>query len=485
MLSAAGCLAAAIAGQLAVDSSATGAREVIARSRAGALTRLYLLPRFTTSIPFASEPVDCPTTLPLVDTELAWTTPEARRNVILITVDALRKDVVGTRHDGRAVTPALDEWMETGLSFENATTPYPATLFAIGAAFTGLTPAELYLHPGLPETIFTRSSAHVDEQMAVLPNVGWFRLPIVSELLARDVDIEFAPSDTAATNAMMRKLRSARANEKSVMAWIHYYAPHDPYRRHPSFPMDGGRRGAYLSEVAYFDRELGRLMSYLTRDGWLDDSLVVFFSDHGEALGEGSYWGHHVYLNGWMIDVPVVLWHADLAPDKPLVGIGLADIAPTVLHFLGLPRPSDTAGDSLFALDRHDAGRPTFAQAFPVRGRALFDRFQLGSLEEDAIRARFEEINTKSEGYEPKTAITMGSTRLIHHRAADTFMMFDRMADPDERTDILASQPARAEALQERLASWQRQQRRRTECRLRLQHFSSDEPQQPKRPRQP
>ncbi|MCZ6805834.1 MAG: sulfatase-like hydrolase/transferase [Deltaproteobacteria bacterium] len=462
------CLLFGLGSQLDASLTATGERETIAKSRVGALARLYLLPRLGDDDELSSGGLDCPQRRPVVQEDLTWAAPDARRNVIVVTVDALRQDVVGMVANDRPVTPELSRWTTSGVSFENATSTYPATLFAVGSAFTGLSPAELYLFPGLPETIFTRSVAHVDRQIVVLPDVSWFRLPIVAELLVRGVDIDFVPTDQTATAALIRRLRDARTDDATVMAWIHYYAPHDPYREHPNFRMGAGKKNAYLSEAAYSDRELGRLMRYLEDDGWLNDSLVVFFSDHGEALGEKSYWGHHVYLNGWMTDVPLVLWHADLTPGPRTVGVGLADVAPTVLHFLGLPIPQGIAAESLFTLNPEDAERSSFAEAFPIRGRELFDRFRLDQLDDASIRDRLRQIRVVNKGYEPKIAVTQGPHRLIHHQAANASLFFDRETDPGEERDVSASNPERAALLRENLAMWQEEQLRRIRCRLNL-----------------
>jgi arylsulfatase A-like enzyme len=234
------------------------------------------------------------------------------------------------------------------------------------------------------------------------------------------------------------------------------------------FSFGKGKRNAYLSEVAYFDRQLGRLMNYLDQEHWLDDTLVIFFSDHGEALGERSYWGHHVYLNAWMIDVPLMLWHSDLVPAAPLVGVSLADVAPTVLHFLGLPLPSDIAAESLFTLDPNQVGRPTFSEAFPVRGRQLFESFRLPALDDSAIRARLRSIRQSSEGYEPKGAITQGRYRLIHHRGADATLFYDHEFDPGERSSQGVGNRERAELLRSELERWEQEQLRRIRCRLQL-----------------
>jgi hypothetical protein len=252
------------------------------------------------------------------------------------------------------------------------------------------------------------------------------------------------------------------------MAWVHYYAPHDPYESHAAFPFGDGKKNAYLSEVAYFDRELGRLMDYLEADRWLDDSLVIFFSDHGEALGERSYWGHHVYLNAWMIDVPLVLWHTAFAPSEPRVGVSLADVAPSVLHFLGLPLPSDIAARSLFTLDPDLPDRASFSEAFPVRGRELFDSFRLPALDDATIRARLRSIRVSSKGYEPKGAISLDGYRLIHHHGAGTAFFFDHETNPGEDPGLPSSNPDARQLLETELDRWEQAQLRRIQCRLQL-----------------
>ena len=458
-------LALALVSRFVPSLAATGQRALIAHSRAGALVTLYVLPQLDAGPSWSTDGQPCPDPRPFVEETPIGIPPEARSNVIFISVDALRNDVVDAVVEGQPLMPALSHLSRRGVSFQNATSTYPATLFAVGSAFTGLSPAELYLSPTLPETIFTRAQTHVDRQFAVLPDVSWFRLPIVGQFLAPGVEIDFAATDRAATELIIERLRAARAEDASVMTWVHYYSPHDPYVSRPRFGFEPDPKSAYLSEVAYFDEQLGRLLGYLEEDGWLDDSLIVFFSDHGEALGENGYWGHHVYLNGWMIDVPLVLWHADLEPARPVVGASLADVAPTVLHFLGLPIPSDIAAKSLFMLDPDRRGRASFSEAFPVRGRELFDSFRLPGLEEAIIRDRIESIRVANEGYEPKGAVTRDGYRLVHHRASDAWLLYERGPRGAER-------PVRDEAseahelLQSELQQWEQAQLRRIECRL-------------------
>jgi arylsulfatase A-like enzyme len=174
-----------------------------------------------------------------------------------------------------------------------------------------------------------------------------------------------------------------------------------------------------------------------------------------------------------LIDVPLVIWHSDLSPARPLVGVSLADVAPTVLHFLGLPIPSDIAAQSLFTLDPDRTNRPTFSEAFPVRGRELFDSFVLPSLDDASLQERLRSIRVASKGYEPKGAITRDRYRLIHHRAADTTFFYDRETDPKEQLGESAPNSEPSRLLKGELERWEREQLRRIRCRLRL---TADQP---------
>lgn len=434
--------------------TAIGEREMLAHSRAGTLVSLYVLPHVGAERSWSAGDHQCDAPRRFVESGPLPMPNEQRRNVIVISVDALRRDVVGALVAEKEVTPELSRYARAGISFARATTTYPATLFAIGSAFTGLSPAELYLSPSLPDTIFTLSRAHVDRQLVVLPEVGWFRLPIVRELLAPDVEAHYAMSDASATRALIAELDAARAADESVMAWIHYYAPHDPYGSHSSGRFGKGRKNAYLGDVAYFDAQLGALMRHLESSRWLDDTLVIFFSDHGEALGEDGYFGHHVYLDGWMIDVPLVIWHAALDPAEPTVGVSVADIAPTILHFLGIPQSSGLRSQSLFTLDPDAVGRATFSEAFPVRGRELFETFRLRSLDDETLHDRLRSIRVSSKGYEPKGAVRKDDERLIHHRSAGRGFVEPTTADEA--------------ALREELDRWEADQLDRIQCGLRV-----------------
>ena len=68
--------------------------------------------------------------------------PAAGPNILLVTIDTLRRDHVGAYGDGRGLTPNLDALAATGLVHERAYTTMPTTGPAHLSAFTGLYPSE-------------------------------------------------------------------------------------------------------------------------------------------------------------------------------------------------------------------------------------------------------------------------------------------------------------------------------------------------------
>jgi hypothetical protein len=112
-----------------------------------------------------------------------------------------------------------------------------------------------------------------------------------------------------------------------------------------------------------------------------------------------------------------------------------------------------------------------------VRGRELFDRFRLPALDDASIRARLRGIRVANKGYEPKVAITRGRYRLIHHRGADTTLLYDHETEPNEHLDDGASNREANELLQSELERWEREQLQRIQCRLQL---TGDRPLKPR-----
>jgi choline-sulfatase len=399
-----------------------------------------------------------------VPSQLPTAEPQ-RRNVILISVDTLRKDALDMQVAGEAAAPELRALAARSVTFERAVTTYPATLFALGSALTGQSPSEVLFAPKPPANLFTQTRALFDEQWIALPSASWFRRPPVPELLTQVVTPTFWPSAEKATTWLLARLRAARGARHRTFAWIHYYEPHSSQVSGRGRAARASARASYAELVHTVDAQIGRLLSALDRLGYLRDSLIIVFSDHGEALGELDYYGHHVYLNDFATDVPLLLRAPGLAPQRSERQVSLSDIAPTVLEWVGAPLPAGDAR-SLFATQQDE--RYVLSEAFPIRGSVLFDVARVAITTPQSLAERMELIRTAAIDYQPKVSLVSARYRLIVNRETGAEEFYDRVHDSAEEHDLSQDDLPAARAMREALRRRQQQLSERIYCRVAL-----------------
>ena len=109
-------------------------------------------------------------------------------------------------------------------------------------------------------------------------------------------------------------------------------------------------RAVYYGLIAEVDAEVGRLLDHLEKTGELDQTLIVFTSDHGEMLGDHWCWGK----GGWFDaanHIPLIV--RDPRAPKAARGRRIdaftesVDLMPTLLDWLGLETPHEANGHSL------------------------------------------------------------------------------------------------------------------------------------------
>lgn len=189
-------------------------------------------------------------------------------------------------------------------------------------------------------------------------------------------------------------------------------------------------RALYAGEASYVDRELGRLVDTLTSWGLRDRLMVVVTADHGEGLGDHGIYFNHIGLWEPMLRVPLIVWAPGrLAPkvdDRPASGL---DVAPTLLRAVGLEIPASMEGRDVLATDV--PRRPLVAESI--------ERWQTTLVDDDWKIVR--------------TATGFYVTSAFHREAGDV-ELYDLARDPDERTNLAASEPVRLAGMQARLDAW-------------------------------
>lgn len=371
-------------------------------------------------------------------------------NVLMISVDTLRTDRMSAYGYRRPTTPEIDRLLDRGTRFTEARTVEPLTGPASSSLLTSRFPHEhgatrngLRLRPGLeslPKLLGKRGyrtaalvgnwtlrnelsglAEHFDDYHEVFTRNRWFGL-FNDEATGEDL--------TAEALAWIAEHRKERP-EHPYFVWVHYVEPHAPYRFWEELAGGLGirhRRGVsksdrYDTEVAYTDREVGRLVRAVGgADDALQDTLVVVTADHGESLGEHAYWGHgrHLYDNSLRIPMGFV-WPGRVPSGAIAEPALILDVAPTVLGLLGLAEPEGLRGLDWSRVFRGDAEAPERVGHFQAhKGAVQFDHTS------SAARA---------DGLLEVGSVT-GSRKEILDVGSGKVRIFDLARDPRELRDL-------------------------------------------------
>jgi len=157
----------------------------------------------------------------------------------------------------------------------------------------------------------------------------------------------------------------------------------------------------YDAEIRYLDDRLSDLFRALEKRDLLEESLVVFTADHGEAFGEHGYYAHPRQLHDGMVHVPLIV--TDDEPCTVGMPASTIDIVPTILDAFGVE--SDTfEGSVLTRLARGDEGsdRVVFSQArryenpclvrFAARSRGSTAFLEVDTTDGSEVNASGEEL---------------------------------------------------------------------------------------------
>ncbi len=354
-------------------------------------------------------------------------------NVLLISVDSLRRDHVSAygyanpTNPAEPTTPSVERLAKRGVLFDDAVSTTSWTL-----------PAHMALLTGLPDALHgvTDNGASLDPSLETLAELlkrhgyataGFFSGPNLHPVFGFDqgfdryvdcsgVRVSGADLKTAGAQGFREANQSSHQavtsplvlaesahwiedrvkSKQPFFAFTHWWDPHYDYL--PPAPFDrmydasytGSVRGVhkgekdrvlegadlvhlkslYDAEIRWTDEHIGKLLDHLDRLGVLENTLVVFTSDHGEEFFERGRWGHQRTLYDEVVRIPLVisLPSAMASGTRVAAQARLQDIYPTIAELCGVPVPVYVEGRSLRGAASSDAHAQSLHLDVPYMG---------------------------------------------------------------------------------------------------------------------
>ncbi len=332
-----------------------------------------------------------------------YTGPLPFTNIILICVDTLRADAVGSYGSPDGMTPNLDEFAEESVRFANCESPSPWTFPSCAAVLTGLYPIQTgasYESKHMSDSITTLAEImrRAGYETVAITNNGWLSEEVgMSQGYVTHIEETPDHEGRVPYTIAEKQFRTAldwldsADHDRPFYMYIHLmdihlpYAPPEPYRSrfrqgsgryieefHPanneevmSFdPPENEREqvhGLYNGCVAYEDSEIGIFLNRLRgRELW-DDTAVIVFSDHGEEFWEHGDYEHGHALYEELTHVPLIMKVPGQEPGVRTERVSLIDMTPTILGIAGIDASDDLLAYDLFS-DVIDPDRVMFAE---------------------------------------------------------------------------------------------------------------------------
>ncbi len=403
------------------------------------------------------------------------------RHVVLISIDTLRRDRLPCYGHPGDTAPFITELATQSVIFDNAIAAASLTAPSHASIFTGLYP---------PRHGVLNNKCHLQDGVATLARIlsaNGFRTaafvsatPLRGQINGLDSGFDVYDDDFGSrwerpadeTAHRVGQWLSTADPEKPTLLFVHFFDPHYPYSPPARFAEPFLRPGTipspsppdaefarirergmtltetrlfkalYDGEIRYVDHHVGRLLALLKEKGFLDRSLLILLSDHGETLAERSWvFDHGCRLYDEQVRVPLLIRFPNAANGGQRIASDAhhIDVAPTILDSLGLNAPPSMEGISLLgAIGRNKK----------LEQRALF------SMARCDMRRVFQGRTDAGFGF--IASVRAQPFKLVAYPVEEgfDFEIFDLAHDPSETVNLAASRDGLHEQLWTQLESW-------------------------------
>jgi arylsulfatase A-like enzyme len=199
----------------------------------------------------------------------------------------------------------------------------------------------------------------------------------------------------------------------------------------------------YDGEIANNDKNIELLIQQLEKSGVLDNTIVIVVSDHGEEFMEHGWTGHGSTLYQEQTHGIFLMWNPQWFPKPRRVAdpVQLIDLMPTILDLLHIPVQGVIQGQSLVPL--------AIGQPFERKGPVMTSRIPQAATSLVPVP---ENLTRTFAWIDPQW-------KLIYRNEAkkaglNEVELYDRKADPTDRTNVAAKNPKVVERIMPQVQQW-------------------------------
>jgi arylsulfatase A-like enzyme len=322
----------------------------------------------------------------------------ARPNIVLILADDQRSDTIGVLNNAEIHTPHLDRLAQRGFHFSNA--------YCMGSMIGAvclpsrtmlITGRSLWRIPQRPRAKQAPPGVPLLPSLVAEAGYATFHCGKVGNsctfgnaAFATNVELDGRTENTA-TEAADRAIQflSAHDGQQPFFMYLAPQVPHDPrlaperFRKlyapdqlslsknfRPQHPFDNGELKVrdemlaphprtpqamrqhladYYATISHLDHEIGRVLAVIAQRGWQENTVVIFTSDQGLAVGgrHGLMGKQNLYEH---FKSPLVLAGPGISQGQSAALVYLFDLFPTICDLAGATTPAVIEGRSLMPI---------------------------------------------------------------------------------------------------------------------------------------
>lgn len=323
-----------------------------------------------------------------------------RPNIVLLMADQHRWDALGCYGNDFVRTPNMDRLASQGARFTEAFTPFPVCTPARASMWTGVYPHTHQVTGNVygissaiaevskqKETVFELlqdadyTTAYFGKWHLGEDDPGffdhWRGFNSLGGHWVRSEDGERYKPDVQ-TEQSIEFMKEQADSGKPFLLVNGYYPPHDPFsapeRFYEPYRGKGVPFAGYYAAVSAVDECVGRTMQAIEDLGLSDNTIVIYYADHGETFKYRDDGEHKFVCHEESIRVPLLVrWAGQVEPGLVLdSNVGLQDLMPTILEWAGVELPDYLHGSSFAPLLRGE--RPDWRETYYVENITRYQR---------------------------------------------------------------------------------------------------------------